>query len=334
MHQSPNGKPAGMYPLHRPPGPVGLTRFGSAPGSLLTTLVDSVVGGETCGGGENEFSAAADNMIGRFFTGESPCLTSESSCKAGVSPDLAAYGKRKAPGGMGLGLQRSYGLNEMAVEDLEMGIGAGGLRTGSSSLIRHSSSPAGFLSHLMVDNGLSRGESYHHAGADNVHAMANRSLKSQLSFSSRQDSLSQISEVSIPDVGESVGGSNSSDEAAAGTVGQSFISSNFHLGSWDETNSIVFSATPGKRKDNNGDIIATLGGMDPSQFGLQKASLEMDKFLQIPQDSVPCKIRAKRGCATHPRSIAERVSDTFMKDSLPSYMHGHLITYACMHLLT
>jgi hypothetical protein len=27
----------------------------------------------------------------------------------------------------------------------------------------------------------------------------------------------------------------------------------------------------------------------------------------IPQDSVPCKIRAKRGCATHPRSIAERV---------------------------
>ena len=34
----------------------------------------------------------------------------------------------------------------------------------------------------------------------------------------------------------------------------------------------------------------------------------MEKLLQVPEDSVPCKVRAKRGCATHPRSIAERVS--------------------------
>jgi hypothetical protein len=34
----------------------------------------------------------------------------------------------------------------------------------------------------------------------------------------------------------------------------------------------------------------------------------IEKFLQF-QDAVPCKIRAKRGCATHPRSIAERVSE-------------------------
>lgn len=37
----------------------------------------------------------------------------------------------------------------------------------------------------------------------------------------------------------------------------------------------------------------------------------MDKLLHIPEDSVPCKIRAKRGCATHPRSIAERVRVNF-----------------------
>lgn len=44
-------------------------------------------------------------------------------------------------------------------------------------------------------------------------------------------------------------------------------------------------------------------------LSLPKTSSEMaaiEKFLQF-QDSVPCKIRAKRGCATHPRSIAERV---------------------------
>lgn len=33
----------------------------------------------------------------------------------------------------------------------------------------------------------------------------------------------------------------------------------------------------------------------------------MERLLQF-QDTVPCKVRAKRGCATHPRSIAERVN--------------------------
>jgi len=49
------------------------------------------------------------------------------------------------------------------------------------------------------------------------------------------------------------------------------------------------------------------------QFSLPTTSLEMaavEKLLQAQQeqDSVAFKVRAKRGCATHPRSIAERVS--------------------------
>lgn len=53
------------------------------------------------------------------------------------------------------------------------------------------------------------------------------------------------------------------------------------------------------------------GGGLAHQFSLPKTSSEMaaiEKFLQF-QDAVPCKIRAKRGCATHPRSIAERVKN-------------------------
>lgn len=45
-------------------------------------------------------------------------------------------------------------------------------------------------------------------------------------------------------------------------------------------------------------------------MSLPKTSAEMaavEKLLHF-QDVVPCKVRAKRGCATHPRSIAERVS--------------------------
>lgn len=37
--------------------------------------------------------------------------------------------------------------------------------------------------------------------------------------------------------------------------------------------------------------------------------MDLDKILE---DSVPCRVRAKRGCATHPRSIAERVRNLFL----------------------
>ena len=51
------------------------------------------------------------------------------------------------------------------------------------------------------------------------------------------------------------------------------------------------------------------------QFSLPRTSSEMsalEKYLQVQQDSVPCRVRAKRGCATHPRSIAERVRQTVL----------------------
>ncbi|KAI8571700.1 hypothetical protein RHMOL_Rhmol01G0139700 [Rhododendron molle] len=62
----------------------------------------------------------------------------------------------------------------------------------------------------------------------------------------------------------------------------------------------------------NGDSSSYATGLT-HHLSLPKTSAEMDaveKFLQFQQDSVPCKIRAKRGCATHPRSIAERQTST------------------------
>nr|GMD63792.1 transcription factor bHLH81-like [Ipomoea batatas]GMD70772.1 transcription factor bHLH81-like [Ipomoea batatas] len=40
---------------------------------------------------------------------------------------------------------------------------------------------------------------------------------------------------------------------------------------------------------------------------------EMEKMME---DLVPCRVRAKRGCATHPRSIAERVRRTRISDRI------------------
>ncbi|CAF2093847.1 unnamed protein product [Brassica rapa subsp. narinosa] len=53
-------------------------------------------------------------------------------------------------------------------------------------------------------------------------------------------------------------------------------------------------------------------------LSLPKSASDMgsvDKYLQL-QDSVPCKVRAKRGCATHPRSIAERVRRTKISERM------------------
>ncbi|KAF5206198.1 Transcription factor bhlh [Thalictrum thalictroides] len=43
------------------------------------------------------------------------------------------------------------------------------------------------------------------------------------------------------------------------------------------------------------------------------SDMDMEKLFQ---GSVPCRVRAKRGCATHPRSIAERVRRTRISDRI------------------
>jgi hypothetical protein len=136
-------------------------------------------------------------------------------------------------------------------------------------------------------------------------------LKGQLSFSSRQGSLmSQISEMDSEEVG------GSSPEAAGGR-GAYIPGYPMSSAGWDNSSSALMSdslsgmkrprdsSESGAQQQQNG------GGGLAHQFSLPKTSSEMaaiEKFLQF-QDAVPWKIRAKRGCATHPRSIAERVSE-------------------------
>nr|XP_011462589.1 PREDICTED: transcription factor bHLH128 isoform X2 [Fragaria vesca subsp. vesca] len=273
------------------PSPTGLTRYGSAPGSLITSAVDSVIA-------EREFSSLRphppSSFVGRYFPGgdgDSSSLTSSESTFKINGKETAT----KKP------LVRSYGLGEMAAA-----IGSSSSTSCSSSaLVRQRSSPAGFLSHLTDNNGgfsVTRGTgSYSSQGGPNGGHGVTR-LKSQLSFT-RQDSLSQISEVS-ENAGEGVS-SNSGHHSSM----HSYPATSFGMESWDNTNSIVFSAPPSKRAKNmDGDIFNCLNTLE-SQFSLPQTTLEMatvEKLLHIPEDSVPCKIRAKRGCATHPRSIAER----------------------------
>ncbi|OVA19073.1 Myc-type [Macleaya cordata] len=294
-----------MYPSnHRPSQAGGLTRYVSAPGSFLTSVVDSLIGSD------EEFSnVGSETLMGthhQYFSGDSSSVTTESSCKTNGLPDLKQVYRNEGVGnGSAPTLQRSYGLSQLNVGDFATasnlrcgggvggGGGGGGGVGGSSPLTRHSSSPAGFFDHLMVDSAgfsITKGIGGYKSQAGTT-TVGHGRLKTQLSFT--QDSLSQISEV-----GESVAGVSSSDEG-------------FTMGSWDDTNAIVFSNPPNKRaKNNNGDISGLRDIEAQSLFNLpNKTSLEIanvEKLLRLQNDSVPCKIRAKRGFATHPRSIAER----------------------------
>ncbi|ONK69532.1 uncharacterized protein A4U43_C05F23970 [Asparagus officinalis] len=97
---------------------------------------------------------------------------------------------------------------------------------------------------------------------------------------------------------------------------------------WEESallpdNSNFSSPPPGLKRHREGPTETQNGGEVRNgglshQFSFPKTSSEvaaMEKFLQF-QDSVPCKIRAKRGCATHPRSIAERVRRTRISERM------------------
>lgn len=277
----------------------GLTRYGSAPGSFLTTAVESVVNG-----GNHEYVSAHGSHhshLGpsRYFQSN---LESTSKTKEQQS-----------------NLQRSIGFN-----DLTIGSGGGGgggvLPTNSTTpLVRHSSSPARFLNQLATaagDTGFSvsmgRG-SYNSKGVGDSGRGITR-LNSQLSFT-RQEALSQIAEEN-----EDIEGT-STDNGHRKSTHSYATASSFAMGSWEDNNSIMFSVTPSKRaKHISNDIVNGLDdGETQFQFGLSQTALEMasmDRLLHIPEDSVPCKIRAKRGCATHPRSIAERERRTRISGKL------------------
>jgi len=155
-------------------------------------------------------------------------------------------------------------------------------------------------------------------------------LKGQLSFSSRQGSLmSQISEMDSEDVG------GSSPEAAAGGRGAYIPGYPMSSAEWDDSSSALVSDSlsgmkrPRDSSEPGGQQQQQNGGL-AHQFSLPKTSSEMaaiEKFLQF-QDAVPCKIRAKRGCATHPRSIAERVSEL-----APNPKPKHVLLVFCQEIL-
>uniref|UniRef100_A0A0E0DFI9 BHLH domain-containing protein n=1 Tax=Oryza meridionalis TaxID=40149 RepID=A0A0E0DFI9_9ORYZ len=231
---------------------------------------------------------------------------------------------------LGHGHGGQHHFHQFGVEAKDGGGGGGGDQSGF--LTRHNSSPPGFFSSPVMDNGFSSsarpagsslGEVRH--GAMSSSSNNNKKMKAPLSFaSSRQGSggLSQISEDGIPDLTDSIHGAahhhvrSEENVSTHDHVVRSFSSGGFSIGSWEDSNSIVFSTSTGKSgAHGNDDIIATLSNYE-SQLVAPREMAGVEKYLQMQHDQVPFRVRAKRGCATHPRSIAERERRTRISEKL------------------
>lgn len=198
----------------------------------------------------------------------------------------------------------------------------------NSNLIRHSSSPAGLFSQINIENGYVSMRGMGTLGAVNnsmkeAKFSTARSLKNQSNYSSGL--MSTIAEVGDKDNREN----NEENEVFGESHGNEYM--DYQVDNWDDSEMMSENVGGLKRfRDNDSKQQfsglnvqnETGGGHSNSplahQLSMPNTSSEMaamEKFLHF-SDSVPMKIRAKRGCATHPRSIAERVRRTKISERM------------------
>ncbi|GFY90451.1 basic helix-loop-helix (bHLH) DNA-binding superfamily protein [Actinidia rufa] len=193
-----------------------------------------------------------------------------------------------------------------------------------SNLTRQRSSPAGFFSDLTAENGFGDMRdvgSFKLGNGTNGKASPSNRLNGFINFSSGPSSCSRFMPQIAENGNEFIEASSPENRHLSNGSNRNFLPS-FQNDSWND------SGFNGLKRNRDGDekrfsgfsLLESQNGETTNyttglthHLSLPKTSAEMaavEKFLQFQQDSVPCKTRARRGCATHPRSIAERVRRT------------------------
>ncbi|XP_074574117.1 transcription factor bHLH130-like [Curcuma longa] len=280
---------AGNHPQEQPMSSGGLLRYRSAPSSLLGELRENFLP-VSSGCPETATSAA---MFCRLLAEDIQIRDDVPPGRGGAAttqplpPQFATPASAERSGALfsPASQQNHQQQQQQFARVMEQTKNGGGAASGSSNLVRHRSSPAGVLSHLNAN-----------AGYPNI-------SKNQISFSSIQTPImSQIPEVVI---------AGSSSDDSSGYIPR-FPSSNWE--NFSRGKNTIEDLNPTELEARN--HVPTL----PHQFSLPpKPSPEMatmENYLHFQETVVPCKIRAKRGCATHPRSIAERVRRTRISERI------------------
>ncbi|KAG8370907.1 hypothetical protein BUALT_Bualt13G0032200 [Buddleja alternifolia] len=210
-------------------------------------------------------------------------------------------------------------MNTNPVEKMKMEGGFGG---SSSTLGRHRSSPAGLFDNINLENefgAVMRGLQGSSGAGNNANAEASFSSTSRFN---KSHMMPPIPETRSKNIGEDSSLNVHFDEDIPG----------FPMNSWDDSTILSDSFLKGlaenddktfpnaNTSDDHDQQNANEGGKRFTtrlshhlSLPTSSSELSMEKLLQ---DSVPCKIRAKRGFATHPRSIAERVRRTKISDRI------------------
>ncbi|KAL2652585.1 hypothetical protein R1flu_020713 [Riccia fluitans] len=181
-------------------------------------------------------------------------------------------------------------------------------KNGNNSLLRQSSSPAGLLAQLSID----------------VQAMTQGAKNEKQSLSSPN----------AHSPAESLSGGTSEENGGAGPTTPGMMS-RIDVGGWEDAQSYMnswdtnFAARKRFRDMDIDPLVADSFLQDPLRSSQEHNPAPLTRHMSLPAQtskssmltddilqSVPCRIRAKRGCATHPRSIAERVRRTRISERM------------------
>ncbi|RDX61658.1 Transcription factor bHLH130, partial [Mucuna pruriens] len=332
----------------------GLLRYCSAPSSLLASLIDNTIHGcvneESFTSEDHQHYVPSTSSEMETMLSNNGWSNSEPLQEFGGKPVKQEIGE-SVPQGPPQQSGYSYAESQLAYQSQQIQ----GLSSGSSSaaanafdgsfavmnsiqskmgvrncsnLFRQKSSPAGFFS---IENDLAALRevgSFKANDVSNGQATASTSgLHGTLTFSSRPSSclkrMPQIAENGNESLEENCDQSRNlvNDNGSSKCYIPSFTSefwdsSAFNAPKTECEDEIMFStsnALESQEADFSHQNLGLTHHLSLPSSSTKMASIE--KFLQI-QGSVPCKIRAKRGFATHPRSIAERVRRTRISERI------------------
>ncbi|GMI92371.1 AtCFL1 associated protein 1, FLOWERING BHLH 3, ABA-responsive kinase substrate 1 [Hibiscus trionum] len=316
----------------------GLTRYQSAPSSYFSSILDRDFCQEIL---NRPSSPETERIIARFLsTGDDAntekipeqnlCTATQSSPVKETTVKIEQQTQIMTPMDNQTGLMQQQQANFSSVPqnlyqsqpqqyliNQQPGSAIGG--GGKSNLIRHSSSPAGWFSKINMENSYGAMRGMQDYGSAN---------------SSNRPPVPPPSGLMAP-IAEMGNKNISSENAGFGENRPNNYSPGFPAPSWDESMMISdnMSGTKRLREDDRSLSGVDLDGTDiqntddgnhrptpllAHHLSLPKSSPDVsaiEKFFQY-QNSVPCKIRAKRGFATHPRSIAERVRRTKISERM------------------
>ncbi|KAI3933243.1 hypothetical protein MKW92_046049 [Papaver armeniacum] len=263
--------PPNHHQQHRQPG-VGLARYVSAPGSFLSNIVDSVMGS-----GDEDFTNGSQN---HHITHQHQQQQQQQQNQ------LHHYYSN--------GNSSTMSSNESSLADLKP------MFQTDSRAYNNNGNATTTATTTTASNG-GGGDLQRSYGMNQVAAAAGNSSSLLRHSSSPAGFFNHL----MVDNGFSIsnGAGGGYTKAGTSTIGHGRLKTQlsgssdegFTVGTWDDA--INFSNAANKRaKNNNGDV-------------MNMSDLESQSLFNLPRyqsDSVQCKTRARRGFATHPRSIAER----------------------------